>query len=68
MCVKRSSGRGWQRCAKYEECKEAAVSEWCYAMTQESVLAAWGRFGGLVTSHRHGREHYQRIGAKGGRS
>lgn len=60
MCQKHQ-----HHCDEYCKLREEAVSEWCEADSLSGVLATWGRMGGRVTLHRHGKEHYQRIGRMG---
>jgi len=51
--------RKYQRhCGAYLDLQEAAYGEWEVAETLEAVRAAWGRFGGRVTLHRYGRQHF----------
>jgi hypothetical protein len=51
----------WSRCDLWRAYQERAYEEWSEAEELEDVRAAWGRFGGRVTVHRYGREHYGRI-------
>ena len=59
MCRKRQ-----RHCEGYLALQESAVEEWAGAETFEAVCAAWGRFGGRVTAHRYGREHYREMGRR----
>ncbi len=59
MCTK--GRRAWRRCETWRCYQEAAYAEWTVAWTLSEVRASWGRFGGRVTYHRHGAEHYSRI-------
>ena len=61
MCRKRQ-----HHCEEYRSLQDSAVAEWAVAETLPAVLAAWGRFGGHVTRHRYGAEHYRRMGRKSG--
>ena len=61
MCAKRQ-----RHCREYEGFRQAAYAEWAGAETLAAVRASWGRFGGLVTMHRHGREHYRELGRRSG--
>jgi hypothetical protein len=53
MCRKRE-----RHCREYEDFRQAAYAEWEVAEELEEVRAAWSRFGGLVTLHRYGRQHF----------
>ncbi len=61
MCAKRQ-----RHCGAYLPLREGATQEWTRAETLEAVRAAWGRFGGLVTLHRYGREHFSELGRRSG--
>ena len=55
-----------RRCPELVALREAALEEWCRAVTLGDVRAAWGRLGGLTTLHRHGREQFARMGRRSG--
>jgi hypothetical protein len=59
VCAKRQ-----RHCGAYLALQEAATMEWARAETLEDVRRAWGRFGGLVTLHRYGREHFVQLGRR----
>ncbi|MDP8951049.1 MAG: hypothetical protein M3N18_02230 [Actinomycetota bacterium] len=59
MCRKRQ-----RRCPELVALREAALEEWCRAETFPQVCRAWGRLGGLTTLHRHGAEHFSRMGRR----
>lgn len=48
-----------RHCGAYRALQEAAYEEWEVAEELEDVRRSWGRFGGLVTVHRYGREHFR---------
>lgn len=54
MCLKHQ-----RHCGAYLALQEDAYEEWTLAEELEEVRAAWGRFGGRVTAHRFGREHFR---------
>ncbi len=53
--------KGQRHCPEYLSLQESAYKEWSKAETLSAVRAAWGRFGGCVTLHRHGREHFAEL-------
>ena len=61
VCAKRQ-----RHCGAYLALKESALKEWAMAETLGAVLASWGRFGGRVTLHRYGRDHYREMGRRSG--
>lgn len=64
MCTRHRTR--WARCEVWRAFQERAYQEWAGAETLEAVRASWGRFGGLVTAHRHGNEHYAELGRRSG--
>jgi hypothetical protein len=62
MCAKKRVR--WTRCEEWRCYQEAAYAEWCEAWTLSEVRAAWGRFGGRVTAHRHGAEQFREMARK----
>jgi len=62
MCRKRQ-----RHCEESLTLQERATVEWEGAESLSAVLVAWGRFGGRVTAHRYGVEHYRQMGRKSGR-
>ena len=57
MCQKRQ-----RRCPAMLAIREEALQEWARAETLRDVRVAWGRLGGRVTLHRHGRQHFVELG------
>ena len=55
-----------RHCAEYLRLQEIAVAEWCEADNFSDVCRAWGRLGGRICYHRHGSEHYRRMGKRSG--
>jgi hypothetical protein len=53
-----------RRCAAVLAMREEALAEWTRAETLSDVRRAWGRLGGKVTLHRHGRGHFAEIGRR----
>ncbi len=53
-----------RHCDEWRSFRDSAVAEWCRAETFEQVCTAWGRFGGRVTLHRYGRDHYRELGRR----